>query len=160
MADSIDTSGLTYAWRDHYPPDVFPILWETMAEAIDQADIIASWEVYEELKVGADELFDWVNLRKHMFVPTDEKIQESVSEVMAAHPLWVSVDRSRNMCDPFVIALARIGGYTVVSAELRYSGNLSQYPDRVKIPNVCSTFGLRHLSFLEMMRDAKWNFAR
>jgi len=157
---SIDTSGLTYAWRDHYPPDVFGVLWDTMSDAIDRGDLIASWEVYEELKVGGDDLYDWVHARQHMFVQTDADIQRAVSEVMAFHPQWVSADRSRNMVDPFVIAVALMRGCSVVSGELWYPGDLDRFPDRVKIPNVCLTFGVRHLAFLEMMREARWNFTR
>lgn len=64
------------------------------------------------------------------------------------------------MCDPFVIALARVRDCTVVSGELWYPGDLTVYPERVKIPNVCHTFGIRHLAFLEMMREEKWIFTR
>lgn len=156
---SIDTSGLTYGWRDHYPQDVFPIVWEHMSDAIDSGDLVASEEVYEELRVGGDDLFDWVHDRRQMFVPLDGQIQQAVSNILAAHPQWIPADRSRNMCDPFVIAVAQVMNCTVVSAELWYP-NAAARPDRIRIPNVCSSFGVRHITFLEMMREQGWVFTR
>lgn len=157
---SIDTSGLTHAWRDRYPPDVFPVLWDSMDEAINRGDLLVSYEVYEELKKGGDDLYDWVHARQHLLVQTDEAIQRAVIEIMAAHPQWVPADHSENMVDPFVIAVALNRGCAVVSNEQWYGGPLDLYPERIKIPNVCHGFGVRHLSFLGMMRDAKWLFSR
>jgi len=154
---SIDTSGLVNPWRFDYPPDVFPVVWESLSELIEKEIVVATEEVYTEIKVGNDDLYDWVKARKKMFLPLDADIQREAGVVLAAHPLWVPADRSRNMADPFVVAVAKAYGCTVVSGEMWSN---SPYPERVKIPNVCHGFGIRHITFLELMREEGWIFAR
>jgi Domain of unknown function (DUF4411) len=62
------------------------------------------------------------------------------------------------MADPFVVAVARAKeGCTVVSGELWSN---SPRPERVKIPNVCESFGIHHIQFLDMMRVQRWVFTR
>lgn len=157
MTYCIDTSGLLDGWKRYYPPDIFPIIWDNVSDLIDAAGLIAPEEVREELRMGADDLYDWVCAREQMFVPLTIEIQTAVADILAVHPQWVPTDRSRNMADPFVVAVARAKGCTVVSGELW--GN-SPRPDRVKIPNVCDSFGIQHIQFLDMMREQGWVFTR
>ncbi len=157
MKYSIDTSGLVTPWRFDYPPDVFPIVWDSLGELIDRGIVVASEEVYTELKVGGDELYDWVHARKKMFLPLDAQIQQAVADILAVHTQWIPADRSRNMADPFVVAVARVNGCTVVSEE-KWSN--SPKPENVKIPNVCDGFGIKHITFLDLMREQGWVFTR
>ena len=92
-----------------------------------------------------------------MFLPLDEDIQQAVTKVLVAHSSWVSPERSRNMADPFVVAVAMAKGCTVVTGEVF---STSPYPDRVKIPNVCNTFGVRYIKFLDLIREQGWVYTR
>ena len=157
MPYSIDTSGLTHGWRDRYPPDVFPAIWDNISDLIDNGELMASEEVLRELETGSDDLYDWARAHSRMFIPLSHDIQEAVTNILAAHPEWVPADRSRNMADPFVVALAIVRGCTVVSAE---TWSPSPYPERVRIPNVCASFGIQHIEFLDMMRRQGWVFTR
>lgn len=157
MPYCIDTSGLLDGWKRYYPPDIFPIIWDNVSDLIDAAGLIAPEEVREELRMGADDLYDWVCAREQMFVPLTMEIQMAVADILAVHPQWVPTDRSRNMADPFVVAVARAKGCTVVSGE---QWGTSPRPDRVKIPNVCASFGIHHIQFLDMMREQGWVFTR
>jgi hypothetical protein len=154
---SIDTSGLLDGWKRYYPPDIFPIIWDNVSDLIDAGGLIAPEEVREELRIGADDLYDWACVREQMFVPLTLEIQTAVANILAVHPQWVPADRSRNMADPFVVAVAMANDCTVVSGELWSN---SPRPDRVKIPNVCNSFGIQHIQFLDMMREQGWVFAR
>jgi len=154
---SVDTSGLITGWRYDYPPDVFPVVWDSLDELIKAGVVVASEEVYAELKAGNDDLYAWVRARKKMFLPLDAAIQNAVTSILAVHPTWIPADRSRNMADPFVIAVAQVHGCAVVSAE-KWSN--SPKPENVRIPNVCHGFGIRHVTFLELMREQGWIFAR
>jgi hypothetical protein len=51
----------------------------------------------------------------------EDEIQASATEILAKSPQLVNMRRSRSVADPFVIALARVQGVTVVTAE-RASG--------------------------------------
>jgi hypothetical protein len=46
---SLDTSGILDGWR-HYPPDIFPPVWERFDTLITSGDARASDEVLRELK--------------------------------------------------------------------------------------------------------------
>lgn len=59
MKYSFDTSAFIEAWNRHYPPAVFPTVWEHLEKAIQQNKIKAADEVYEELEDHGDELFKW-----------------------------------------------------------------------------------------------------
>lgn len=157
MPYCIDTSGLLDGWKRYYPPDIFPIIWDNVSDLIDAGDLIAPEEVREEIRIGADDLYDWACAREQMFVPLTIEIQTAVADILAVHSHWVPTDRSRNMADPFVVAVARAQGCTVVSGELWSN---SARPDRVKIPNVFVSFGIQHIQFLDMMREQGWVFTR
>jgi len=155
---SIDTSGLVRGWRYDYPPDVFPIVWDSIDDLINSGKLIACEDVLAELKTGGDDLYDWIRDRKDkMIVPLDANIQGAVTNVLAVHPDWVPPDRSRNMADPFVVAVAMVYGCTVVSGEVWTN---SPKPENIRLPNVCSGFSIKHITFLDLMREQRWIFAR
>jgi hypothetical protein len=92
-----------------------------------------------------------------LFVPLDNDIQLATTDILAAYPDWIPADRSRNVADAFVVALAVVRGCAVVSGE-KWSN--SPLPERVKIPNVCHGLGIRHMTFLEMVQELGWTFGR
>jgi hypothetical protein len=151
----IDTNALIDGRRRVYPPTVFSGLWDNLEELIAAGGIFAPDEVLVELERKDDAVHDWVKTQNGLFVPLDDAVQISVAEVLAQYPDWIPVDRSRNVADSFVVALARVRGCTVVTSE-KWSD--SPYPDRIKIPNVCDGMGVRHMNFLEMLHDLNWTF--
>jgi hypothetical protein len=148
---SIDTSALVDGWVRYYPPDVFPCLWGRIEAIITSGILVASDEVYIELQNKADELAKWANQWKGMFIPPDTAIQHAVSDIMSTHAVLVDVNRGGSAADPFVIAVAKVRGLTVVSAE-------NSRPTKPKIPDVCMSKGVRHISLLEMFREQGWCF--
>lgn len=144
-------------YKRYYPPDIFPGLWENVDELISSGDLVSPEEVLNDLRAGDDDAFAWADARPQLFVPLDEPIQIATAEVLALYPEWIPADRSRNIADVFVVALARVRNCTVVSGE-HWSN--SPNPARIKIPNVCDGLGVRHMSFLEMVRELGWAFRR
>ncbi len=61
------------AYRLHYPFDVFPAFWTCLQEQNEQGNIFSVSEIYDELKKGEDELWDWMQNREHWFLPVDEE---------------------------------------------------------------------------------------
>jgi hypothetical protein len=109
--------------------------------------------VLEELERQEDDLHAWAAAKPEMFIGLDEPQQQEVRAIMAAHQGIVQPGEDRVNADPFVIALARCRGLTVVSEERR-SGN----PHTPKIPNVCAARGVLCLNLLGMMGDLGWTF--
>jgi len=144
---SIDTSALLDGWVRYYPPDVFPRLWEELDDLIDRGDLRATDEVFEELRRKDDAVAAWASDRNGLFVALDEKIQVAVAEVLADYPKLIDTRANRSAADPFVIALAKVHGCTVVTGE-QATGSLQ----RPNIPDVCGALGLDCVTLLQLLR--------
>ena len=150
----IDTSALVDGWVRYYPPDVFPTLWTRLEEMARSGRIVAPDEVMKELSRKDDDLFNWARLNENLFIPLDTAIQMATQEILAAFPRLVDSERDRSTADPFVIAVARVHRYCVVTGE-KSAGTAT----RPKIPNVCGHFGIRYVNMLAFMREQKWQFS-
>jgi len=152
---SMDTSGWMDGWTRHYPPGVFPSLWDRLTELVAAGQIKSSEEVYIEIEAKDDTLHSWIKERKKdLLVPLDEEIQTIATELLSDHPRLVDTLKGRSQADPFVIATAERLGATVVTGE-RSSHNLA----KPKIPDVCHARGkVRCISFLEMLQELEWKF--
>ena len=153
MIYCIDSSAWLDGWVRDYPQDVFPTLWDKLAERVSDGVLKCSEEVYVELKKKDDGIYDWLKARKEVVVPIDEPIQGIVSELLEKYPRLVDTHRNRSQADPFVIATAEILQGVVVTGE-KPRGNL-EVP---KIPDVCDARNIRCISFLEMLRELGWKF--
>jgi hypothetical protein len=153
----IDTSALIDGRRRYYPPTVFSGLWENIEELIATGELFSPDEVLTDLARQDDEVHAWVKTQDGFFIPLDEEIQVATTAVLEVYPQWIPADRSKNVADAFVVALARTRGCPVVSGE---KWTTSPIPERNRIPNVCDGLGVRHLSFLEMLHDLEWTFPR
>ncbi len=155
MIYCIDTSAWLDGWARDYPQEVFPSLWDKLAESIEAGVLKCSEEVYVELEKKDDGLHDWLKAHKQVVVPIDEGIQATVLQLLAIYPRLVDTHRNRSQADPFVIATAeRLGRDTVVVTGEKPRGKL----DTPKIPDVCEVRGLRCITFLDMLRELGWKF--
>jgi len=151
---SFDTSSILNGRRDLLPPGTFPTLWANIEEMIDRGNIRCIDLVLEELaKREGDEIHGWAKAQVGLFVPLTEDVQRAVREVLAAHPRLIGVGSGRSGADPFVIALARVHGGTVVSEETE-SRNLT----KPKIPDACDALGVRRLSLVGFVQEQSWVF--
>ena len=134
---SIDTSALINWWVEDYSPDVFPGLLPKMQDLIAQGRLRAARSVKDELANG--DLRKWCLEQHDLFVDEDEEIQKRVAGLMAAYQN-PKKPRGIDQADPFVIALADINSWYVISAER--GGSLVKYPN---IPTVCNAIGLQEI---------------
>lgn len=134
----------------HHPLDVFGSLWAKMADNIDSGAVISCGEVLDELSIGNDDLIKWAKLRNGAFLTSGADVQRIVREILRKYPELVTGTRKANGADPFVIALAKQKGCTLVSDET-WAG--SGQP--VKIPNVCYAYGVRLIKFVDFLREVK-----
>jgi Domain of unknown function (DUF4411) len=148
---SIDTSAFLDAWVRHYPPDVFPRMWEQMDRAARNGTLFASDEVLRELDKKDDGAHDWMDARPEMIVKLDSEIEQHVQEIMARYPRLVDSKKGRSGGDPFVIAVARARNLTVITSE-----NATGRIDVPRIPDVCEELQIRWLRILGFFREQKW----
>jgi predicted nucleic acid-binding protein len=127
---SIDTSALMEAWVRHYPPDVFPTLWEQIEKLVEAGRLLAIDEVLGELERKSDDLHDWAKQHAGMFISTDEAIMRRAAAVLKQFPSLAEPQSLRGKADPFVIALAMERNLTLVTME-------HSRPTKPRIPDVC-----------------------
>src|SRR4030043_44256 len=75
----IDTSSLINL--KPFRRDVFPTIWSKLESMIKNGELIAPLEVYGEIEIGKDKIYDWCKSNKEMFKDIDEcqiqKLQRS-----------------------------------------------------------------------------------
>jgi predicted nucleic acid-binding protein len=148
----VDTSSLLEARTRRYPPEVFVTLWEKVEQLVAMGRFLSSEEVLREIEKKADETHTWAKNRRGMFVPLDRTQTTEVRRILGSFPLLVGNTTGRSRADPFVIALAKMNDYTLVTEERPGS------PKRPKIPDVCAAWGVEVITFLELVRREGWTF--
>lgn len=155
----LDTNTWIYLWRYYYPIDVFPSVWKKIEQAIKSGKIKSPKEVFIELEIGRDDLFDWLKKRKEMFIELDKNQQQHVVRIMEEFPNFVDEDKPIPDADPFVIALAIDQDLTVVTMER--SKNISKGDKRAKpnIPNICEYLSIPFINKIpDFLRAMGWRF--
>lgn len=147
----IDTSSLVEASTRYYPPDNFPSLWERLEALILDGRLYAPEEVQGEIAKQDDYLKEWGRTHNGLFVPLDQEQLVEVSRIEATFERLVDTVRGRSAADPWVIALAKVKGYTVVSQERKA-------PRKIKIPDVCEHYGIDCVTLVEFIRHEQWTF--
>jgi hypothetical protein len=120
---------------------------------IEEEHLIASEEVLHEIEAKEDGLHKWAKKRPKLFLPTDNEIQMSVKEILREFPKLVDTMKNRSRADPFVIALARVKGSTVVTEEKNVGT-----PERPRIPIVCNYYNIKCMNVLDLIRQQGWTF--
>lgn len=152
---SIDSSSLLHAWRRAYPPKRFSGLWAAIDKLIEDGRLVATIEVYHELKRKDDDVFEWAKARKEtMFVEIDDDVQSEVVRLMQSYPKLVDTGKGKSGGDPFVIAQALAGNPRLVIITEEKGGS-EKSP---KIPYVCEQEGLRHIDLLTLIEEEDWTF--
>ena len=152
MIYCVDTSSLIAAWQERYPIENFPKFWDRMNALIEDGRMISPIEVFNEIKKRSDDLHDWLKNRKDgMFRELDDEVQIEVANILQRFPRLVGDKKLRTSADPFVIALARITGYQLVTEE-KPTGSLN----RPNIPDVCAQLSLSTISILQVIQREKW----
>ncbi len=146
-----DSSALMHAATRAYPIEVFTSFWERFTLAVETHLVIAPDEVMEEVARKDDGLHAWCKLHRELFVALTEDVQAAALEVAAVVPTLVDLKKGRGQADPFVVALARVRGATVVTEE-------HAKPTAPKIPDACRRFGIRCINLLEFIREMRWKF--
>ena len=149
----IDTCAILDLWFRRYPRDVFPALWKRIEELISQGKIIAPKQVKEELKQKSIHVFNWVKNRRGMIIDNEPEQIECAKKIQNDFKGLVDPLKTRTAADPFLIALAKVRNWTVITTE-----SVSLRPERPKIPNVCRKLGIECIDLVTFFRREHWVF--
>jgi hypothetical protein len=151
---SFDTSAVINGRRDIYLPETFGSVWEGIEQMVETGQVRAVDEVKRELSKKSDEAFAWAKSVKDLFVPLTADIQRATTAILAEHPRLLGLGGARNSADPFVIALAKARGGTVVTQEL--SRNIR----KPKIPDVCDALSIPWQTLPQFVNAQGWTLVR
>ncbi len=104
-----------------------------------------------ELKRKHEPAHDWALERAHIFLPIDDAIQSVVTEILGRYRRLVDTRKGRDPADPFVIAIAKIKNYKVVTNE-SFTNKLVA----PNIPDVCKDMGIDSINILQLIEDEGW----
>lgn len=155
---SLDTSTLMDWQARFYPTDVFVGLKTRIEELIADGKLRAPQIVKEELAaVGTPAVKSWAKSQTGLFVPLEPQLQKETATIQARYPELADVKSRHESADPWVIALAKMRGWTVVSQET--SANEKRKPPKsYYIPDVCRDLGVPCINLLGLMRKEGWTF--
>ncbi|PZA13218.1 DUF4411 domain-containing protein [Rhodopseudomonas palustris] len=145
----IDTSALIAAWYERYKPNRFPKLWEQFDQLVASGRLVSSTLVLRECSKRSEELYGWLKLREAMFATPDEAVQLQVDHIVNTYTGLVTAGKEKFQADPFVIALAKVYGYTVVTEETGI-GSLG------KIPGVCNAMKVDCINLMKLIDEQDW----
>jgi hypothetical protein len=149
----LDTSFLINGWHKRYRRDVFPTIWAMLEALFENSTVFSCEEVYFELKEQDDDLFEWAENHKKVFLQPTEEVNVEMGNVMSRFPNLAAKGTSLNRADPWVLALARVTGATVVTDEQPAEKQRPTKPP--KLPNACEGLNvpwIRPIDFLAAMK--------
>ncbi len=158
MMYSFDTNVFMDWWDRRYPPDVFPSVQQAMERLVQEEKLFAPQQVRKEIEdVGSPHLLEWAKAHKKLFLPHDEDMQEKAQEIQRRFPDLIDSTALHDEADRWIIALAYLKGYTVVTHET--PAREKKHPKRkMFIPDVCKSLNVPCVEFLELMRFEGWKF--
>ena len=151
----LDSGVFIESWHRVYAPDVFPTLWDRLAEGLNEGTLVSSDVVLQELRRKDDEVLEWCKSYPDAFIEASRSIQLRQQDIVKEFPRLVSQGSmiGSSYGDPWVIATGAEIGCCIVSFEKLQGSN-----QKPKIPFVCHKLNLPHMSLLEVMQAENWVF--
>jgi hypothetical protein len=114
--------------------------------------LTAPQEVFDEISSIDDELIRWARQNRSLFEALDPSQLNEVRNIERDFPSLVDPYKQTPDADPFIVALAKIKGWAVITSEKLGT------PDHPKIPDVCRRYSVRCLSLIEFFREMGWRY--
>jgi len=145
----LDTSAYINGSRDHFFPDMVPGVWKLVEQSIDDGRVILPRAVYVELCEKDDAAAELIKRHKKAVVDPTEEVQKLAGS-FAAEFLEAP---TRNAADPFILAEARVRGFTVATYEGRTYSGIPTKRWHTKMPGICQHFGIPCCTFPEALKQ-------
>lgn len=148
----IDTSCFVNMVKNQ-PIDLFPGLWGNLQSMVEQRTLLIHRMVREEVLVKDDEAAAWIKQ-----IPLDLLVEidgDQTAFITRMSSEWKHLAHLyqqpayEKKADPFLIAMAAVYGYYVVTDE---------GPKEWHIPDICSRYDISVLKLLPFIRKMNWSF--
>jgi hypothetical protein len=155
---SVDTNIFLDWWVRRYPDDVFPSIRTRIESLIAAGKWIAVERVADEIQhVGPPALKAWAKTFKGQFRAHDSALLAEAVAISRAFPGMIDPSATHDEADRYVIAMAKVNKWTVVTHETPASAK--KHPQRSHyVPDICSALKIPCIDLLDLMRREKWIF--
>ena len=134
---SVDTNIFLDWWVRRYPEDVFPSLRGQIETLIGSGKWVAVERVSDEIQhVAPPALKAWAKTNKRQFYRHDTALIAEAKSIIARFPGLLDLYARHDEADRYVIALAKLNGWAVVSHETP-ARSKKHAPRTHYIPDVC-----------------------
>lgn len=151
----LDANVIIDLCRRRYPKRRFRRLWEQFEILLASGLVVAPEEVFIELeRQEGDSAYEWARANRGIFLPPDLAQLTIVSLMQAAMPTLAEAAAQRTkpgFGDPFVVALAEVRGWTVVTDEGMGKEGSPQ------IPRMCKLREVGCVNLLGLFDEQNWD---
>lgn len=133
-------------------------LWDYLKKMMEDGDIISHEIVFEEISSGTknpDFITKWIADKKASFLKKSNSQITDVSKIVKQFPDLIDSEAEHEQADPWIVALAmeKCGDKNLFEeCECIVVSQESQKSSK-KIPAVCKSFGVKHLSLKEFFDE-------
>ncbi len=155
----LDTNIFIQAQNGPYAMDIVPAFWDWLDQQVNEGNLFSSILVHQEIIAGTDDLANWARSRNNSGLfespsPDAQRLFGDISNYALSNYEQAEADFFLQAADPWVIAQAQADNAKVVTMEKLVGANSK----KVKIPNVCSEFGVDWLNTYQMLRELQARF--
>lgn len=137
----------------YYFLDVFVSLKQNLEQLNKINRVVISKYVLDELSRQDDKIFQWVKKNFTNVEDLDEQQSQILHNIVTKNEKWTQGENTP--ADPFIIALAEIKGYTVVTHERKAPFNQGA---NNRIPAVCEHRGVKCCHTSDFFKKERWQF--
>lgn len=148
----LDTNFFVDAHRLHLPMEKHPAFWNWIATLATNGTVSIPQAVYEELQKGNDNLAKWVDEHKDKLVDRVTAFTQIRKVMEYGYGAIDDITLERLKADPWVIAQALALNGQVVTGE---KPGKQTAPHNKKIPSVCETLCIPHLTITAFMWETR-----
>lgn len=146
----LDANVFITCWNETYPINIFPSLWEQIAQ--HQSDIILIKPIYDQIIVKEDPLTKWLKENRFFSTSIDDETESLSLEWEGKYQIREE-SKGVDEEDIKLIAYAKRESRIVVTLEKKQDKDPSRKKYNYKIPPVCSEEKVPCINFVEMIDD-------
>lgn len=159
----LDSNAFIESARRHYSFDIAQPFWDNLLKLYKEQKICSIDKVLEEIKLGDDELKDWVTnegLEIFQSTKSDNVLEKYRSLVIWAQEQAQFTQNARdnfmedNYADAWILAFALANDYKIVTHE-RYDRFIRR---KIPIPNVCKAYNIPYCDIYKMLKEVNFSF--
>lgn len=148
----LDANVLIQAKRSYYAFDLCPGFWDSLLYHNSNGNLESIDRVGDDLSEG-DDLDAWKKQSSDFFAPTESasilKAYREVNQWVQSQERFSNFEKSKfaDDVDAWVIAYAKANNATLVTHEVP-----APKSTKVKIPDVCDHFEIKHINTFDMLK--------